>query len=68
VAAGTGISVLPLSTAGFYTRSDVVAVPIEDIGPNHVCLAWSASRRSRAIYSFAELATGLSWTASTLST
>jgi DNA-binding transcriptional LysR family regulator len=61
VAAGNGISVLPLSTAGFYTRPDVVAVPIEDIGPTHVCLAWSASRRARTIHDFAEIATGLTW-------
>lgn len=66
VAAGTGISVLPLSTAGFYTRPDVVAVPIEDIGPSQVALAWSASRRSRAVYSFVELAASLSWTTSGL--
>jgi DNA-binding transcriptional LysR family regulator len=62
VAAGNGISVIPLSTAGFYTRPDVVRVPIEDIGPNHVCLAWSATRRSRIIYTFADLAAELSWT------
>jgi DNA-binding transcriptional LysR family regulator len=61
VAACNGISVLPLSTAGFYTRPDVVAVPIEDIGPNHVCLAWSATRRARTIHDFAEIATGLTW-------
>ncbi|GAA3546123.1 LysR family transcriptional regulator [Kribbella ginsengisoli] len=61
VAAGNGISVLPLSTASFYTRPDVVAVPIEDIGPNHVCLAWSAGRRARTIHDFAEIAIGLTW-------
>ena len=56
VAAGNGISVLPLSTATFYTRPDVVAVPVEDIGPNHVCLAWTATRRSKAIHDFADVA------------
>ncbi|NEA36776.1 LysR family transcriptional regulator [Streptomyces sp. SID13031] len=61
VAAGNGISVLPLSTAHFYTRPDVVAVPIEDIGPNQVCLAWTATRRARTIQDFAEIATGLAW-------
>jgi hypothetical protein len=48
-----------LSTASFYTRPDVVRVPIEDIGPNHVCLASSAARRSRIIYPFAGLAADL---------
>lgn len=54
VAAGAGISVLPLSTASFYTRPDVVAVPVGDIGPNRVCLAWMAGRRSVLIRDFAE--------------
>jgi DNA-binding transcriptional LysR family regulator len=56
VATGAGISVLPLSTASFYTRPDVTAVPIEDIGPNKVCLAWVAHRRSPLIHDFAEAA------------
>ncbi|MEU3985579.1 LysR substrate-binding domain-containing protein [Streptomyces sp. NPDC026672] len=56
VAAGAGISVLPLSTASFYTRPDVVPVPIEDIGPNRVCLAWVAARRSPLVHDFAEAA------------
>ncbi|MFG2357198.1 LysR family transcriptional regulator [Streptomyces sp. NPDC048521] len=56
VAAGAGICVLPLSTAGFYTRSDVIPVPLEGVGPNRVCLAWVASRRSPLIHDFAEAA------------
>ncbi|MEQ0560124.1 LysR family transcriptional regulator [Amycolatopsis sp. NEAU-NG30] len=52
VAAGAGISVLPLSTAKFYTRPDVVGVPVEDIGPNHVCLAWLETRRSDPVDAF----------------
>lgn len=56
VAAGSGVSVLPLSTAGFYTRPDVIPVPIEDIGPNRVCLAWVATRSSPLIDDFAEAA------------
>ncbi|MEJ3659158.1 LysR substrate-binding domain-containing protein [Actinomycetes bacterium KLBMP 9759] len=53
VAAGHGFSVLPLSTAQYYTRPDVVAVAIEDIGPNHVCLAWAAGNRSTLVTEFA---------------
>jgi DNA-binding transcriptional LysR family regulator len=56
VAAGDGIAVIPQSTAIFYRRSDVACLPIDDIGPNHVSLAWEAARRSRLIYEFAELA------------
>jgi len=57
VASGAGICVLPLSTAGFYTRPDVIALPVEDIGPNEVALAWVAARRSPLIHDFAEAAT-----------
>jgi len=58
IAAGTGISVIPLSTSSFYTRPDVVAIPVEDIGPNHVCAAWTANRRSPILSEFAEIAAG----------
>lgn len=56
VAAGNGISILPLSTASFYTRPDVVSVPVDDLGPNHVCLAWTATRRSKVVHDFADIA------------
>jgi DNA-binding transcriptional LysR family regulator len=56
VAAGAGICVLPLSTAGFYTRADVVALRVDGIGPNEVALAWVAGRRSPLIHDFAEAA------------
>ncbi|MEV5177508.1 LysR substrate-binding domain-containing protein [Streptomyces flaveolus] len=56
VAAGAGIAVIPLSTANFYTRPDVVPLPVEDIGPSEVALAWVASRRSPILHDFAEAA------------
>ncbi|GHJ34564.1 LysR family transcriptional regulator [Streptomyces sp. TS71-3] len=59
VAAGAGICVLPLSTAAFYTRRDVVAVPVDGLGPGQVCLAWTATRRSPLIRDFADLADSL---------
>ncbi|HEY3467956.1 MAG TPA: LysR substrate-binding domain-containing protein [Amycolatopsis sp.] len=54
VAAGQGIAVVPLSTSAYYTRPDVVCVPVEDLPPNEVCLAWVASRRSPLVFAFAE--------------
>jgi hypothetical protein len=48
--------VLPESTAGFYRRPDIAYSVIGDIRPNHVSLAWDASRRSRLIYEFVESA------------
>ncbi|MFJ9782974.1 LysR family transcriptional regulator [Amycolatopsis sp. NPDC101161] len=59
VAAETGISIIPRSTAAFYTRPDVVAVPVEDIAPNRVCLAWLTSRRSALIEAFVDAAASL---------
>jgi len=59
VAAGSGISIIPASTASFYTRGDVVHIPVEDIAPNRVCLAWMAARESQAIHDFAEIAATL---------
>ncbi|MFC9804152.1 LysR family transcriptional regulator [Streptomyces griseoaurantiacus] len=56
VAAAAGVCVLPLSTARFYTRPDVIPVPIDDIGPTHVCLAWVAARRSPLVRDFVGVA------------
>ncbi|WP_369251385.1 LysR family transcriptional regulator [Streptomyces sp. R41] len=56
VAAGEGVIVLPQSTTTYYTRPDIAYVPIEDIGPNQVCLAWSSARRSPLIDEVADLA------------
>lgn len=56
VATTGGVIVLPLSTAAYYTHTDVAHVPIGDIGPNEVCLAWSAHRRSPLLPEFADIA------------
>jgi DNA-binding transcriptional LysR family regulator len=56
VAAREGLVILPLSTAVFYTREDIVHVPVHDIPPTQVHLAWSAARRAPLIAEFAELA------------
>jgi DNA-binding transcriptional LysR family regulator len=56
VAAGHGIVLLPLSTAVFYTRPDIAYSYVSDIGPNKVCLAWDATRRSELIQDFAAIA------------
>jgi DNA-binding transcriptional LysR family regulator len=57
VAAGNGIVVLPRSTATFYRRPDVACIPVDDISPNQVSLAWEASRPSKLIREFADIAT-----------
>ncbi|WP_086838424.1 LysR family transcriptional regulator [Amycolatopsis kentuckyensis] len=59
VAAGRGIAVVPRSTSEYYTRPDVAHVPVEDLPPNEVGLAWVSGRRSRVIFEFAEIFAGL---------
>ncbi|MRH93463.1 LysR family transcriptional regulator [Nocardia sp. SYP-A9097] len=56
VAAARGIVVLPLSVAAFYTRPDITYIPVTDIAPGQVSLAWPAERRSPLIDEFAALA------------
>ncbi|MCM1965907.1 LysR family transcriptional regulator [Streptomyces sp. G1] len=56
VATTGGVLVLPLSTAAYYTHIGVACVPIDDIGPGEVCLAWSSGRRSPLLSEFADIA------------
>jgi len=56
VASGRGIAVLPLSTAQFYIRPDVVHVPVSDIPENQVVVAWVSERREPLLAEFAALA------------
>ena len=56
VAAGRGFSVLPESASRYYQRPDVAGVPIADIPPNEVRLAWVAAQRNPLIAEFVQLA------------
>jgi DNA-binding transcriptional LysR family regulator len=56
VARGNGVVVLPASTAAFYTRPDITHIPVDDIGPSQVCLAWDSRRRSPLIPEFVAIA------------
>jgi DNA-binding transcriptional LysR family regulator len=59
VAGGQGIAVIPQSTANFYTRPDVEAIPIEDLSPNHVAAAWPTGRTTALIREFVVAAAAL---------
>jgi DNA-binding transcriptional LysR family regulator len=59
VAEGQGIAVIPESTAHFYTRPGVEAIPVEDLGPNHVAAAWPSGRTTGLIREFVEAATAV---------
>ncbi|GAA2787546.1 LysR substrate-binding domain-containing protein [Crossiella cryophila] len=56
VAAGHGVVVLPMSAISFYQRPDVTHIPITDIAPNQVCLAWDSTRRNPLLIEFAAIA------------
>ena len=56
VAAGRGFSVLPESTAMYFQRAGVARVPITDIAPNEVRLAWISARHDPLVLEFVELA------------
>jgi hypothetical protein len=45
-----------VSTASYYQRTDMSYLPITDIPPNDVRLAWAIGRRSPLIAEFVELA------------
>ena len=59
VAGGQGIAVIPASTANFYTRSGIEAIPVEDLGPNHVAAAWPVGRTTPLIEEFVDAALAL---------
>lgn len=59
VASGQGIVVLPASTANFYTRPGVEAIPVDDLGPNHVAAAWPIGRTPALVREFVEAAAEL---------
>ncbi|WP_222932815.1 LysR substrate-binding domain-containing protein [Nocardia yunnanensis] len=56
VAAGRGVIFLPLSVMTFYTRPDIAYVPVPDLAPNEVSLAWPADRQVPLAEEFALLA------------
>ena len=56
VASGLGIIVLPLSATRFYSRPDIVYVPVVDAEPDEVLLATETSCRSPLVAAFIEAA------------
>lgn len=52
VAAGTGVVVLPMSVARLHHRKDVVAVPLTDVPPTTVGLAWLTDLEDDRVQTF----------------
>ena len=59
VAGGQGIAVIPESTANFYTRPGVEAIPVVDLGPNQVAAAWPTGQTTGLVQEFVDAATAL---------
>ena len=56
VAAGNGVVVLPQSAATAYSRLDIVLIPVSDLPPGQVGLAWDSSRHSDLIREYVTIA------------
>ncbi|MCV7420445.1 LysR family transcriptional regulator [Mycobacterium yunnanensis] len=56
VAGGRGFSVLPQSVADYYRRPDIAALPLRDVAPNEIRLAWLTDHRTPIIDEFISLA------------
>jgi DNA-binding transcriptional LysR family regulator len=59
VALGEGIIVLPAGIAGFYRRPDISYVPVVDVAPGLVALAYNKHRTMPELDEFAKLATSM---------
>lgn len=58
-AAGRGVVVLPLSAAVYFSRPDLTRIPVSDVAPAQVCLAWERSRHSALIREYLDIARGV---------
>lgn len=57
VASGNAIAFMPLSASTAYAHPSVRFLPLHDVAPSTIALAWLSSRRSRTVTAFAEAAT-----------
>ncbi|MFT4288700.1 LysR family substrate-binding domain-containing protein [Nocardioides sp.] len=58
VAAGTGVVIVPMSVARLHHRKDVVAVPVADLPPTQVGLAWLRDRDDECTQAFVGVVRG----------
>jgi DNA-binding transcriptional LysR family regulator len=56
VAEGVAYCIVPRSMTEFYARPDLVWIPIDDIEPLRIALAWRASERSPLVEAFVSVA------------
>jgi len=60
VAAGAGISFVPVSVAAAaHVQPGVATVPVRDMPPTQICLAWSAAHETPLVQAFVAIASGV---------
>jgi DNA-binding transcriptional LysR family regulator len=60
VAAGAGISFVPVSVAAAaHVQPGVATVPVRDMPPTQICLAWSATHETPLVRAFVAIASGV---------
>lgn len=58
VAAGTGITILPMSVARLHQRKDVVSRVVSDLAPTTIALVWKVERDGEVTQTFVGVAKG----------
>ncbi|MCS0635947.1 LysR family transcriptional regulator [Streptomyces sp. LP05-1] len=57
IASGQGIALVPVSVVGWYSRPDLVYLPVTDLRPEETCLAVPEDGRADLVPAFLEIAT-----------
>jgi DNA-binding transcriptional LysR family regulator len=57
VRVGRGVIFLPAAITEAFPRSDIADVPLGDVGPGHIALAWSSRQRSPLVADLVQAAT-----------
>ena len=56
VTLGNAVAYVPVSVAGQYRSADLAFVPVSDLSPSEVVVAWPEASRSRAVAGFVRAA------------
>jgi DNA-binding transcriptional LysR family regulator len=55
VADGSGYAIVPRSMTEFYARPDLAWIPLADVDPLRIALAWRERDASPLVHAFAEI-------------
>jgi DNA-binding transcriptional LysR family regulator len=57
IASGAAVGLVAQGNATVYTRPDIVCIPVTDLTPAHLAVAWRRGDRRRAVQAFAQACT-----------